>query len=319
MPRARNKDITRYAETLDGAMREFDISTPARQQAFIAQIAHESTQLKDSQERLNYSAQGLRKVFGKYFRTDSIANDYARKPELIANRVYANRNGNGNEESGDGYLYRGRGLIQLTGRSNYRKVGQALNIDLETNPDLVQKPDISARVAAYFWKSKGLNSLADQGNFKKITRLINGGLNGYQDRLDLFKRAQSVISCPPNTSATVSRFRKGLGRSQETDFLTGNSLASTQVGNKRDQTKRTTLRVDNITVNETMHKGNALDVVKHEAMMKGRLSIDLGNETFGGTGHNATQIPKNNMALSTMPQGFYPTNSLIMDDSAFPI
>ena len=204
MPDAKQANIQKYLKPLNNAMREFQISTENRQQAFIAQLAHESNRLKDSQENLNYSVEGLKKTFKKYFKTDELAKQYARKPEKIANYVYANRNGNGSEASGDGWKYRGRGLIQLTGKANYHAVGQALGINLESNPDLALIPQNSARIAAYFWYSKGLNKLADQGNLKKITKIINGGLNGYDDRLALYQRAKQFIDCDAGSYQATS-------------------------------------------------------------------------------------------------------------------
>ncbi len=143
---------------------------------------------------MNYNAKALRAVFGNYFPTDELAEDYARKPEKIANRVYANRMKNGDEESGDGWKYRGRGLIQLTGKENYTKCGGALKIDLVNKPDLLAQ-DANAAVAAacWFWDSRKLNAYADQDDIRSVTKCINGGYNGLEDREQYLRRAKSVL------------------------------------------------------------------------------------------------------------------------------
>jgi putative chitinase len=194
MPNAKVEDINHYLNALNTEMQEYDINTPLRAAHFIAQIAHESGSFKYSSENLNYSAKALRSVFGKYFPTDELAEEYARKPEKIANRVYANRMNNGNEASGDGWKYRGRGLIQLTGKENYTKCGDALKIDLVNKPDLPAQ-DANAAVAAaiWFWDSRKLNTYADQDNIKTITKLINGGYNGLEDRTQYLERAKQVL------------------------------------------------------------------------------------------------------------------------------
>lgn len=166
----------------------YNINTPLRLAHFFAQIDHESN-LRPIQENLMYSVQGLLKTFGKYFTATSAVN-YARKPEKIANKVYANRMGNGSESSGDGYKYRGRGFIQLTGRNNYKALSEGTGIDYVNNPDwLLNEPD--AMIAAlWFWKVNNLNKYADQDNLDAVSDLINigritskyGDSNGFQDR-----------------------------------------------------------------------------------------------------------------------------------------
>lgn len=194
MPRAKVEDIDHYLNALNSEMQAYEINTPLRAVHFIAQIAHESGSFKYRVENLNYSAQALRAVFGKYFPTEELANVYARKPEQIANRVYANRMNNGNEESGDGWKYRGRGLIQLTGKENYTKCGGALKIDLVNKPDLLAQ-DANAAVAAacWFWDSRKLNAYADQDDIRSVTKRINGGYNGLEDREQYLRRAKSVL------------------------------------------------------------------------------------------------------------------------------
>lgn len=191
----KNSDMCKYyIDALNKVLPTYQINTKLRLCHFLAQIIHESGNLKYKSENLNYSAKALRSVFGKYFKTDEIANEYARKPEKIANRVYANRMGNGDEASGDGWLRRGRGLIQLTGTDNYKACSKALNIDLMKNPDLiVSNAEICVKTACWFWSSKKLNELADNDDVKTITKRINGGLNGYDDRCAILKRAKEVL------------------------------------------------------------------------------------------------------------------------------
>lgn len=195
-----SKNIERYAEALDKAMQECGIDTAARARAFLAQIGHESAQLNRVEENLNYSAQALRKVFPKYFRTPQEASSYAHHPERIANRVYAGRMGNGSEESGDGWKFRGRGLIQITGRDNYVSMSSLMGKDLTIWPDALLVPLDACRSAALWWKAKGLNALADRLSgagerkiFGAITKCVNGGLNGLEDRWAIYQRAKNSI------------------------------------------------------------------------------------------------------------------------------
>ncbi|NQY12543.1 MAG: glycoside hydrolase family 19 protein [Henriciella sp.] len=168
-------------------------ANPRRFSHFMAQLAHESAHFSTMEENLNYSAEGLMKIFRSKFRDAEEAASYARQPERIANRVYANRIGNGDEASGDGWRYRGRGFIQLTGRANYRFIGQRIGMDLEGNPDVVAAdPVIALQVAANYWDSRNLNTVADTDDIYKVTRLINGGLNGIDDRIKLLGVAKSI-------------------------------------------------------------------------------------------------------------------------------
>jgi putative chitinase len=178
---------------LVAAMQRFEIEAPARRAAFLAQLAHESGQLRHWAENLNYGWQGLRKVFSKYFRTDADARAFDRQPERIANRVYGGRMGNGDEASGDGWRYRGRGPIQLTGKDNYRACGAAIGVDLVGEPARLESPDVGFLAAGWFWAKKGLNDLADAGDFEEITRRINGGLNGLADRAEFWEHAKAVF------------------------------------------------------------------------------------------------------------------------------
>ena len=189
------------------AMRRFEIDTPPRMAAFTAQLAHESGQLQRWTENLSYRWERLRQVFPKYFTTDAEARGFDRKPERIANRVYAGRMGNGPEPSGDGWRYRGRGPIQLTGKDNYRACGSAIGVDLVGDPDLLSTPGPGCLAAAWFWARNDLNTLADAGDFVTITRRINGGLNGLADRREFWEHAKAVFGVPVAAAAEVGAGR----------------------------------------------------------------------------------------------------------------
>lgn len=178
---------------LNDAMDLFRITGRLRVAAFLAQVGHESGQLRTMVENLNYSAEGLIRTWPKRFNLTTATN-VARKPEQIANIVYASRLGNGPAVTGDGWRYRGRGLIQVTGWVNYQACGSALGLDLLAKPELLEQPTYAALSAAWFWSSNGLNELADAGQFEAITRRINGGLNGQPERLKLWAKASSVLA-----------------------------------------------------------------------------------------------------------------------------
>ena len=164
----------------------YEVNTKLRLAHFFSQISHESG-LKPIAENLNYSAQGLMQTFSKYFTTnDSLL--FARKPEKIANRVYANRMGNGDEKSGDGWKYRGRGFIQITGKINYFQLANDTDLDCLKNPDLLLQEANAMISALWFWNKAGLNKLADKNDIKGITRKINGGYNGLEHRTELLKK-----------------------------------------------------------------------------------------------------------------------------------
>ncbi len=189
-----------WTPALSLAMGRFEINTPSRTAAFLAQIAHESAELNRLVENLNYSALGLTKTWPKRFPTLQKAQEYERNPERLANYVYANRLGNGDPASGDGWHFRGRGLIQVTGRGNYRSVGQGIDLQLEAMPELLEEPEAAALSAGYFWKSRGLNELADDRNddnddedFVAITVLVNGGRAGLAERRAFWERAKGVL------------------------------------------------------------------------------------------------------------------------------
>lgn len=182
----------RYHLSLTSAMEYHQINTPLRQAHFLGQICHESLFLKSVVENLRYSASGLLRVFPKYF-TKELAQEYAYKPEKIASRVYANRYGNGDEESGDGWRYRGRGLIQITFRDNYKAVGDALDFDFINEPEKLQLVGAASYSATWFWDSRKLNQFADKDDVKKITLRINGGYNGLEDRIGLVNHMKKIL------------------------------------------------------------------------------------------------------------------------------
>jgi putative chitinase len=175
-------DADKYLPFLNMTMLKREINTPVRQAMFLSQLAHESGNFRFVVENLNYSADALRRVFGKYFPTEALANEYARQPERIANRVYASRMGNGDEASGDGWKYRGRGLIQLTGKNNYASFSMQADNNALVEPDLVAQPELAVDSAGWFWTTNRLNQLSDTGDVKAVTRRINGGFNGLADR-----------------------------------------------------------------------------------------------------------------------------------------
>ena len=199
LPRLRNVDV--WIAALNPAMTRFEINSPARVAAFLAQAAHESTEFGGLVENLNYSAVGLTKTFERFFPTLDAAQPYARQPEKIANYVYAKRLGNGDTASGDGWRYRGRGILQITGRGTYRECGAVLALPLEAEPELLATPNAAALAAAQYWQSHGLNPLADDENddndeadFVRITKLINGGTNGLKERRDYWARAKAALA-----------------------------------------------------------------------------------------------------------------------------
>ena len=168
---------------------EYDINTPERVAAWLAQCAHESGNFKFLKENLNYKAASLRKVFPKYFADDAIAQQYEKKPEKIANRVYANRMGNGDEASGDGFRYLGRGLIQLTGKNNYTIFAASIDTPLEQIPEYLQTFEGAIQSACWFWEQNNLNQWADKKDILTLTKRINGGTIGLEDRKKHYEHA----------------------------------------------------------------------------------------------------------------------------------
>lgn len=184
-------------EQIPEVMQKFSVNTPLRLSHFLAQCGHESGGFKLTQENLNYSAKGLMGIFKKYFPTEAIANAYARQPQKIANKVYASRMGNGAEASGEGFKFRGRGYIQLTGKQNYTAFDASVPESIVDNPDLVATKYPLAS-AAWFWSKNGLNTIADQGASNevvtKITKRVNGGTIGLADRIKHFKEYHALLA-----------------------------------------------------------------------------------------------------------------------------
>jgi putative chitinase len=176
---------------------KFGINTPLRVAHFLAQCGHESGGIRVTIENLNYSAKGLNGIFKKYFPTEAAAAAYARNPQKIANKVYSNRMGNGTEASGDGYKFRGRGYIQLTGRDNYTAFGKSIGVDIPSNPDSVATTYALAS-AAWFFSKNGLHKIADEGAsdvvVTKITKRVNGGTIGLPDRIKHFKEYYHLLA-----------------------------------------------------------------------------------------------------------------------------
>ena len=192
----KNPYLDYWYEALAQIMPVYEINTPKRVAAFIAQCAHESGGFRFLKENLNYRAVSLKKTFPKYFPTDAIAQDYASRPnkqEAIANRVYANRMGNGDEASGDGWRYLGRGLIQLTGKNNYTLFAAAIDTPLEDIPEYLQTFEGAVQSACWFWEQNNLNKWADAGDILNMTKRINGGTIGLDDRIKHYNHALHVL------------------------------------------------------------------------------------------------------------------------------
>jgi putative chitinase len=181
----------KWLAPLEETFVKYDISTPVRQACFMGQCAHESGNFKTLQENLNYSAEGLMKTWSSRFPTKEIADQYARNPAKIAGKVYNGRLGNTSEEEAAKFL--GRGLIQLTGKENYANCGSGIGVDLLSNPTLLLDPRYAALSAGWFWNKKGLNSLADASDLETMTKRINGGLIGLDDRKAKIAKALSIL------------------------------------------------------------------------------------------------------------------------------
>jgi putative chitinase len=191
-----NPYIDQWYEALSQLLPDYEINTPQRIAAFIAQCAHESGGFTALKDNLNYNAATLRMIFGKYFPNDEIANQYASLPnkqEAIANKVYASRMGNGDEASGDGFRYCGRGLIQLTGKSNYQSFADSLEMNVEDVPEYLQTFEGAAQSACWFWESNNLNQWADKEDILTLTKRINGGTIGLDDRIKHYEHAKHIL------------------------------------------------------------------------------------------------------------------------------
>jgi putative chitinase len=183
-----------WVDALNNTFDKFNIQSARQQAAFIGQCSHECNNFKTLEENLNYKAETLNKLWPQRFPTMEIANAYAHQPQRIANKVYASRMGNRDEASGDGYRFRGRGAIQLTGHDSYWHCGQALGEDLVAQPDLVSTPKYAALSAGWFWSTHNCNALAEANNYEALTRKINGGTFGLSERIAKTQKAYQVLS-----------------------------------------------------------------------------------------------------------------------------
>jgi len=189
----KNPYVDQWYHALAEILPEYEINTPQRVAAFLAQCAHESGNFVFLKENLNYKAASLRKVFPKYFPDDATAAAYANKPEKIANRVYANRMGNGDEASGDGWRYCGRGLIQLTGKNNYTFFAGSLDIPIQEASEYLETFEGAVQSACFFWEQNKLNQWADTGDILTLTKRINGGTIGLEDRIKHYNHALHIF------------------------------------------------------------------------------------------------------------------------------
>ena len=186
--------VAMVVKAIAPAVAKYELNTVNRLAAFIAQTAHESAQFSASAENLNYSADGLGKIFKKYFPTRALCEAYARKPEKIANRVYANRMGNGNEASGDGWRFRGKGWLQVTGHDNVAAFAKALGITLDEAIVYLGTPEGGFMGAGWFWERNKLNALADANAITKMSQVINGGDNGLAERKEYYFAMQKALA-----------------------------------------------------------------------------------------------------------------------------
>lgn len=182
-----------WVDALNATFDKFGITTPRQQAAFIGQCGHECGHFRILEENLNYRAATLMKLWAKRFPTLEIATAYAGNPRKIANMVYASRMGNRDESSGDGYRFRGRGCIQLTGHANYFHAGKALGVDFVAQPDLVATPMYAAMTAGWFWSTHGCNDLAESADWVRLTKKINGGTIGLDDRIKHTNEALAAL------------------------------------------------------------------------------------------------------------------------------
>lgn len=182
----------KWLEWLNFTCRKYEIVTNIRKAHFIGQAAHESNWFRNLEENLNYSANGLISIWGSRFPDMAIAEQYARNPQKIANKVYGGRFGN--TEDGDGWKYHGRGIFQLTFKDNYKRCGDALGIDLTASPELLLTEKYACLSAGWYWNKKGLNELADANDYEGITKRINGGMTGAMDRVYKTKKVYEVLT-----------------------------------------------------------------------------------------------------------------------------
>ena len=182
-----------WVDPLNETFQRFNINTNNQRAMFIGQCSHECGNFKILEENLNYRAATLMKLWPKRFPTLEKANEYSGNPKKIANSVYSSRMGNRDENSGDGFRFRGRGCIQLTGHANYYHASQALGVDFVMQPDLVSTPKYAALTAGWFWSTHNCNAPADALDYTKVTKIINGGTIGLDDRINHVKQALAVL------------------------------------------------------------------------------------------------------------------------------
>jgi putative chitinase len=193
----KNQHVSYWHHALEQLLPDYEINTPRRMAAFIAQCSHESAQFTVLKENLNYKPMSLRKLFPKYFDTDELAQQYCSKPNkqaAIANRIYANRMGNGDESSGDGYRFSGRGLIQLTGRATWQEFADSIETSLTDLDEYMQTFQGACQSACFFWESRKLNQWADAGDLITLTKKINGGVIGLEDRKKHYEHALHILT-----------------------------------------------------------------------------------------------------------------------------
>lgn len=258
-----NQYIEYWYSAISKICPEYAIDTPARLAAFLAQCAHESGNFKFLSENLNYRWESLRRTFPKYFPTDELAQQYARQPEKIANRVYGGRMGNGPEESGDGWRYRGRGLIQLTGHDNYFWFAASIDTPTDQIPDYLETFEGAVQSACWFWDNNKLNQWADRGDIETLTRRINGGVIGLEDRKKHYAHAMHVLGAqlPDPTSFVqetvlrrgsrgpeVQALQTALGLTADGDFGPGTERAL------REWQQRNGMNPDGIAGSETLKR-----------------------------------------------------------------
>jgi putative chitinase len=239
-----NPYIPQWYHALCQILPEYGINTPARVAAFVAQCAHESGNFRLLKENLNYSAASLMRVWPSRFPNMEIAQQYAMKQEKIANRAYCDRMGNGSEASGDGWKYAGKGLIQLTGKDNYTWFAESIETPLEQIPEYLQTFEGSVQSACWFWETNNLNQWADVGDILTLTKRINGGVIGLEDRKKHYAHALHVLggeisesshsNSGPDMTTTIRRGSKGstvaavqakLGLTADGDFGPGTERA----------------------------------------------------------------------------------------------
>ena len=203
----KNKEADAWFQACCDILPKYDINTPERVAAFLSQCGHESADFSAVLENLNYGAKGLMGTFKKYFPNQALAESYERKPEKIANRVYADRMGNGSEDSGDGWKYRGKGLIQLTGKDNHSKFAKSIGKSLDETLEYLLTKDGAMESACWYWKERKINAPADKCDTVAVTKLINGGTIGLDDRQKRFDNAMAVFggkSTPAPAAASKS-------------------------------------------------------------------------------------------------------------------